>query len=199
MKKVQNLKILKMEQLFINSIKNKIYLIFCLCWGFAYTQDKNIIYLDTIYIEDPIMVKSELIVSGKEYVNMFIVSKSYFQGLISNNNKISFKEMILDKNIYYFYTTYNRLFRDNNDKNFNYDLGNLDSNKLHNELYHIYRNKLYVPNDKSQKKSIDKYEYFDIYPRSFYLFLFKGELLINLDFSREMSNLFFPVVFPHSE
>lgn len=72
---------IKKGQLFINGIRNIVFLIFCLCCGFTYAQDKKIIYLETIYIEDPIMVKSELIVSGKEYVNMFIVSKSYFQDL----------------------------------------------------------------------------------------------------------------------
>lgn len=164
--------------------------------GNPYSINGNICFVDTLIITDPILIKFEEFQGRSTKTHTVLVSKNYLDSL-SISPSVSYKSFLSSKEVYLFSQAFQftSLYVRPLDNSTFYS-------KLRRQLLLSEKHKVIAPYDRSKPlKKHKNWEYYDIYPRKFLLFLVKGNIIredesIDNLVIEDMDNVYFKVLVP---
>lgn len=168
-------------------------------------QNTDLHFIDTIKIDDPILIKFEKDKNtDSNTIQSILVSKNYINSINPNDGSINYVNFLSEKNGYLFFTA-NRFSCIVN--NLLYytptDQDSLFYKNLQINLRKAEKDKVWVEVDKTnyKPKCFNGWEYNEIYPNKFLLFLIKGSVLRkcqSLDeiVLKNMDNIYFKILVP---
>ena len=165
--------------------------------GNPYYINDNICFVDTVIVTDPILIKFREFQNTEIKTHIVLVSKSYLDS-ISLSASMNYKAFLCSKDGYLF----SQSFQFTALLSHASSLDNIFYTKLKRQLLLSEKHKVIVHYDRS--KPLNKYkgwEYYEIYPRKFLLFLVKGSVIQEYESIdhltiEDMDNVYFKVLVP---